>query len=79
MKVVSSLKSLKKRDINCKVVRRRGKLYVINKKNPKFKARQGQFMDIDPQRKTWSNFIRLTTYASLTIVVVLALMAIFLL
>ena len=42
MKVVSSLKSLKKRDINCKVVRRRGKLYVINKKNPKFKARQGK-------------------------------------
>ena len=41
MKVVSSLKSLKKRDINCKVVRRRGKLYVINKKKPKFKARQG--------------------------------------
>ncbi len=39
MKVVSSLKSLKKRDINCKVVRRRGKLYVINKKNPKFKAK----------------------------------------
>ena len=37
MKVVSSLKSLKKRDINCKVVRRRGKLYVINKKKPKFK------------------------------------------
>jgi large subunit ribosomal protein L36 len=41
MKVVSSLKSLKRRDINCKVVRRRGKLYVINKKKPKFKARQG--------------------------------------
>ena len=41
MKVVSSLKSLEKRDINCKVVRRRGKLYVINKKKPKFKARQG--------------------------------------
>jgi large subunit ribosomal protein L36 len=41
MKVVSSLKSLKNRDINCKVVRRRGKLYIINKKNPKFKARQG--------------------------------------
>ena len=39
MKVVSSLKSLKKRDINCKVVRRRGKLYVINKKKPKFKKK----------------------------------------
>jgi len=36
-------------------------------------------MDIDPQRKTWSNFIKLTTYASVAIVVVLALMAIFLL
>tara|TARA_B100000212_G_scaffold215014_1_gene162571 strand:+ start:288 stop:413 length:126 start_codon:yes stop_codon:yes gene_type:complete len=41
MKVVSSLKSLKKRDLNSKLVKRRGKLYVINKKNPKFKARQG--------------------------------------
>ena len=41
MKVVSSLKSLKKRDINNKVVTRRGKIYVINKKNPRMKARQG--------------------------------------
>ena len=41
MKVVSSLKSFKKRDINNKVVKRRGKIYVINKKNPRMKARQG--------------------------------------
>jgi len=41
MKVVSSLKTLKSRDRNCQVVRRRGRLYVINKKNPRFKARQG--------------------------------------
>ena len=41
MKIASSLKSLKKRDLNSKLVRRRGKVYVINKKNPKFKARQG--------------------------------------
>ena len=41
MKVVSSLKSLKKRDINNKVVKRRCKIYVINKKNPRMKARQG--------------------------------------
>ena len=40
MKIASSLKSLKKRDLNSKLVKRRGKLYVINK-NPKFKARQG--------------------------------------
>ena len=42
MKIASSLKSLKKRDLNSKLVKRKGKLYVINKKNPKFKARQGQ-------------------------------------
>ncbi len=41
MKIASSLKSLKKRDLDSKLVRRRGKIYVINKKKPKFKARQG--------------------------------------
>ena len=41
MKIASSLKSLRKRDLNSKLVKRRGKIYVINKKNPKFKARQG--------------------------------------
>ena len=41
MKIANSLKSKKKRDLNSKLVKRRGKLYVINKKNPKFKARQG--------------------------------------
>jgi large subunit ribosomal protein L36 len=41
MKVRSSLKSAKVRDKNCRVVRRRGRLYVINKQNPRFKARQG--------------------------------------
>lgn len=41
MKVVSSLKTLKNRDKNCRIVRRRGRLFVINKRNPRFKARQG--------------------------------------
>ena len=36
-------------------------------------------MEIDPQRKTWSNFIKLTTYTIVAIVIILALMAIFLL
>ena len=40
MKVYSSLKS-KLRDKDCKLVRRKGRVYVINKKNPKMKARQG--------------------------------------
>jgi large subunit ribosomal protein L36 len=41
MKIVNSLKSAKKRDKNCRTVRRRGRTYVINKRNPRFKARQG--------------------------------------
>ena len=35
------LKTLKVRDRNCQIVKRRGRLYVINKRNPRFKARQG--------------------------------------
>lgn len=41
MKVVNSLKSLKTRDRNCKMIRRKGRVYIINKQNPRFKARQG--------------------------------------
>lgn len=41
MKVASSLKTLKNRDKNCRVIRRKGRVYVINKANPRFKARQG--------------------------------------
>ncbi len=33
--------SIKKRSADCKIVRRKGVLFVINKKNPKFKQRQG--------------------------------------
>lgn len=41
MKIYSSLKSKKIRDKDCQIVRRKNKVYVINKKNPKLKARQG--------------------------------------
>jgi large subunit ribosomal protein L36 len=41
MKIANSLKALKKRDANCKIVRRKGRTYIINKKNPRYKARQG--------------------------------------
>ena len=33
--------SIKKRTPDSKIVRRNGRLYLINKKNPKFKLRQG--------------------------------------
>lgn len=41
MKVTRSLKTLKSRHKACVVVRRKGRLYVVNKQNPRFKARQG--------------------------------------
>lgn len=40
MKVRASLRSLKSKP-GAKVVRRRGKTYVINRLNPRWKARQG--------------------------------------
>ena len=41
MKVRSSIKSLKSRHRDCRVVRRKGRIYVINKVQKRFKARQG--------------------------------------
>ena len=40
MKVRNSLRALKKLP-GSQVVRRRGRVFVINKTNPRFKARQG--------------------------------------
>ncbi len=41
MKIRNSLKSAKKRHKNCRIVRRKGCVYVINKTNPRMKTRQG--------------------------------------
>ena len=41
MKVANSLHSLKQRHRDCRVVRRKGRVYVINKTQPRYKARQG--------------------------------------
>ena len=41
MKVRSSLKSLKTRHRVCKLVRRKGRIYIINKTDPRYKAKQG--------------------------------------
>ncbi|MBD22616.1 MAG: 50S ribosomal protein L36 [Alphaproteobacteria bacterium] len=41
MKVLRSIKSAKQRHRDCRVVRRKGRLYVINKTDSRFKARQG--------------------------------------
>jgi large subunit ribosomal protein L36 len=40
MKIKNSLKTLKARHKACRIVKRKGRVYVINKENPRFKARQ---------------------------------------
>lgn len=40
MKVLSSLKSAKKRSSSVQLVRRGKRVYAIDKKNPRFKAKQ---------------------------------------
>ena len=41
MKIKNSLKALKARHRENRLVRRKGRVYIINKQNPRFKARQG--------------------------------------
>ncbi len=41
MKIRNSLKSLRLRHRDNRVVRRKGRVYIINKSQPRYKARQG--------------------------------------
>jgi large subunit ribosomal protein L36 len=41
MKIKNSLRTAKRRQKDCRLVRRKGRVFVINKTNPRFKARQG--------------------------------------
>ena len=57
MKIASSLKSLKKRDLNSKLVRRRGRVYIINKKIQSSKHVKNR-MDNESHKNTWNNFTK---------------------
>mgnify|MGYP005849651973 CR=1 FL=1 len=41
MKIRNSLKTAKTRHKDCRLVRRKGRVFVIHKSNPRFMARQG--------------------------------------
>ena len=41
MKIKNSLKALKSRHRDNRMVRRKGRIYIINKTAPRYKARQG--------------------------------------
>ena len=40
-KIMKVRASVKRRTSDCQVVRRKGRVYIINKKNPRLKQRQG--------------------------------------
>ena len=78
MKIASSLKSLKKRDLNSKLVRRRGRVYIINKKIQNLKQDKNNFMDNENHKNTWNNFTKFVLWGTILVICVLVLMAIFL-
>jgi large subunit ribosomal protein L36 len=41
VKIKNSLRTAKSRHKDCRVVRRKGRIYIINKTIPRFKVRQG--------------------------------------
>jgi large subunit ribosomal protein L36 len=41
MKIKNSLRTARQRHKDCRLVRRKGRVFIINKTNPRFKVRQG--------------------------------------
>ena len=79
MKIASSLKSLKKRDLNSKLVKRRGKLYVINKKTPNSKLVKVNKMDEKDFNKTYNNFTKFVLWGTISVIAILVILALTLL
>lgn len=48
MQVLNSLRNAKQRHPDCQIVKRKGRLYVICKTNPRFKAVQGRKKTLKP-------------------------------
>ena len=77
MKIASSLKSLKKRDLNSKLVRRKGKVYVINK-NPRFKLDKDR-NERKRLQKTYNGFTKFVLWGTIAVIAILVILAITLL
>ena len=79
MKIASSLKSLKKRDLNSKLVKRRGKLYVINKKKSKIQSSARLSMSEQDFKKTYNGFTKFVLWGTLAVILILVILALTLL
>ena len=77
MKIASSLKSLKK-DLNSKLVKRRGKVYIINKKILNSKLVKDK-MDDKENRETYAGFTKFVLWGTLLVILILVILAITLL
>ena len=79
MKIASSLKSLRKRDLNSKIVKRRGKIYVINKKILDTKLVKVNYMSEQEHKNTWNGFTKLVLFGTIAVVSLLIILAVTLL
>ena len=79
MKIASSLKSLKKRDLNSKLVKRRGKLYVINKKKSKIQSSPRLTMSDNDFKKTYDGFTKFVLWGTIAVIALLVILALTLL
>ena len=78
MKIKSSLKSIKNRDLNSKLVRR-GEFMLSIKLILNLKQDKVIFMDNENHKNTWNNFTKFVLWGTVAVISVLVLMALFLL
>ena len=61
------------------MVRRRGRVYIINKKIQNLKQDKNKFMDDDSHKKTWENFTKFVLWGTISVIAILVVLAIVLL
>ena len=79
MKIKSSLKSIKKRDLNSKLLEEEEEFMLLIKRTQNLKQDKNNFMDNENHKNTWNNFTKFVLWGTVAVITVLVLMAIFLL
>ena len=61
------------------MVKRRGRVYIINKKTLNTKQDKNKVMDNDSHKKTWENFTKFVLWGTISVIAILVVLAIILL
>ena len=61
------------------MVKRRGRVYIINKKIQNLKQDKNKTMDNDSHKKTWENFTKFVLWGTISVIAILVVLAIVLL